>query len=49
LAVVLFGDRVATTDLSPIGDPRHVLADIPVYADLLALADRIGVDIVDGK
>ncbi|WP_024513176.1 RES family NAD+ phosphorylase [Bradyrhizobium sp. ARR65] len=49
LAVMLFGDRVSTTDLSPTGDPRHVLADVPVYADLLALADRIGVDIVEGK
>jgi hypothetical protein len=49
LAVMLFGDRVATMDLSPTGDPRHVLADVPVYADLLALANRIGVDIVDGK
>ena len=49
LAIVLFGDRVATTDLQPTGDPRGVLADVPVYAVLLALADRIGVNIVDGK
>jgi hypothetical protein len=26
-----------------------VLAEIPVYTDLLVLADRIGVNIVDGK
>jgi hypothetical protein len=49
LAVMLFGDRIATADLSPTGDPRNVLAEIPVYAGLLALADRIGVNIVDGK
>ena len=49
LAVVLFGDRLAAADLLPTGDPRSVLADISVYTDLLVLADRIGVDIVDGK
>lgn len=49
LAVILFGDRVATTDLLPTADPRNVLADVLVYVDLLALADRIGVNIVDGK
>jgi RES domain len=49
LAVMLFGDRVAATVLLPTADPCNVLADVLVYADLLALADRIGVNIVDGK
>lgn len=49
IAIVLFGDRLTAADLLPTGDPRNVLADVPVYTDLLALADRIGVNIVDGK
>lgn len=49
LAIVLFGDRVATSDLSPSGAPRNLLTDIPLYADLVALADRVGVNLVDGK
>jgi len=49
LAIMLFGDRVATTDLQPSGDPSSVLADVSVYAELLALADRVGVKLVDGK
>jgi hypothetical protein len=48
LAFVLFGDRLAATDLLPTGGPHSVLADVPVYANLLTLADRIGVNIVDG-
>ncbi|WP_456634722.1 RES family NAD+ phosphorylase [Bradyrhizobium sp. USDA 10063] len=48
-AVVLFGDRLAAADLSPSGGPYSVLADVTVYTDLLALAERIGVDIVGGK
>jgi hypothetical protein len=47
-AIVLFGDRLAATDLLPTGGPHSVLADVPVYANLLTLADRIGVNIVDG-
>ena len=49
LAIVLFGNSLAAADLRPTGDPRSVLADLPVYTDLLVLADRIGVNIVDGK
>jgi hypothetical protein len=41
-------DRLAATDLLPTGGPHGVLADVPVYANLLTLADRIGVNIVDG-
>jgi hypothetical protein len=49
LAVMLFGDRIAATDLLPTADPRNVLADVLVHADLLVLADRIGVNIIDAK
>jgi hypothetical protein len=49
LAIVLFGSRLAAGDLLPTGDLRSVVADIPVYTDLLVLANRIGVNIVDGK
>lgn len=49
LAIVLFGDRVAAADLLPTRAPHSVLADIRIYTDLLVLADRIGVNIVDGK
>jgi len=48
-AIVLFGDRLAAADLLPSGGPRSVLADVTVYTDLLALAERIGVDIVSGR
>lgn len=46
LAVVLFGDRVAPDDLVAVGGPRAILTDIEVYSDLLALAERIGVNVV---
>jgi hypothetical protein len=49
LAIVLFGNRLAAADLRPTGDPRSVLVDIPVYTDLLVLAELIGVNIIDGK
>jgi RES domain len=49
LAVMLFEDRIAATDLVPTADPRNVLADVLVHADLLVLADRIGVNMIDGK
>lgn len=48
-AIVLFGNRLAAADLRPTGDPRSVLGNIPVYTDLLVLAERIGVNIVDGN
>jgi RES domain len=49
IAIVLFGDRVASADLLPTAGPRNVLADVSVYTNLLVLADRIGVNIVGGK
>jgi hypothetical protein len=48
-AIVIFGDRVAAADLTPAGAPQDLLTVAPVYADLVVLADRIGVDLVDGK
>ena len=48
-AVVLFGDRIAKGVLEP-GVPTRSLVDDPVaYGELLALAERIGVDIVPGR
>ena len=49
LAIALFGDRVAAANLSPVGAPQDLLTVDSVYADLVILADRIGVNLVDGK
>ncbi|GLR92102.1 RES family NAD+ phosphorylase [Bradyrhizobium iriomotense] len=49
LAIVIFGDRVAAADLAPAGAPLDLLTIDAVYADLVVLADRIGVKLVDGK
>ncbi|KJC34188.1 hypothetical protein UB31_38970 [Bradyrhizobium sp. LTSP849] len=49
LAIVLFGDRVATANLSAGGAPQDLLSIDVVYASLVILADRIGVNLVDGK
>jgi len=49
LAIILFGDRVAAKTLMPHGDSRELLNDLSAYAELLLLADRIGVSIVEGK
>ncbi|QQO18352.1 RES family NAD+ phosphorylase [Bradyrhizobium diazoefficiens] len=49
LAIVIFGDRVAAADLSPVGAPLDLLTIDALYADLVILADRIGVKLVDGK
>jgi RES domain len=48
-ALVLFGDRVQSTDLAPYGSSITIVRDPAVYISLLELADRIGVQIVDGK
>lgn len=45
-AVVLFGDRLAATDLVVTSPSRSIPGDIDLYSDLLALAERIGVNIV---
>lgn len=48
-AVVLFGDRIPKGALQQVGDSRSLLKDEQVYAELLNLADRAGVDLVPGK
>jgi hypothetical protein len=48
-ALVLFGNRVTSADLAPLGLSINILSDADVYTDLLHLADRIGVRIVDGS
>ncbi len=47
-ALVLFGDRVQSTDLAPNGSSITIASDPAVYTSLLELADRIGVKIIDG-
>jgi hypothetical protein len=49
LAIVLFGDRVGPHDLVAAGGPRSVLGAVEVYSDLLALAERIGANVVGGR
>ncbi|MEI9424166.1 RES family NAD+ phosphorylase [Mesorhizobium sp. Cs1299R1N1] len=44
-AVVLFGDRIPTTDLVLASASRSILDDADLYSDLLALAERIGVNV----
>ncbi|MBS0316068.1 MAG: RES family NAD+ phosphorylase [Proteobacteria bacterium] len=48
-AVMLFGDRIPKGALQQVGDSRNLLKHEQTYAQLLNLADRIGVDIVPGK
>jgi hypothetical protein len=48
-AVVLFGDRARSTNLKRHAASIKILNDPDVYADLLELADRIGVQIVAGS
>lgn len=48
-AVVLFGDRASSADLKRHAASVRILSDPDVYADLIELADRIGVQIVSGK
>jgi hypothetical protein len=47
-AVVLFGDRAIGTDLKRHAASIRILNDPDVYADMIGLADRIGVQIVAG-
>jgi hypothetical protein len=48
LAIVLFGDRLPAADLLPTGSSTSVLEGIHFYAQLLVLAERIGVNVVVG-
>lgn len=45
-AMMLFGDRTATTDLVLASASQSVSDDTGIYTDLLVLAERIGVNIV---
>jgi hypothetical protein len=45
---VLFGDRLPAADLLPTGSSTSVLEGIHFYAQLLVLAERIGVNVVVG-
>ncbi len=49
LAIILFGDRIVAKTLMTHGSSRALLGDPGAYAELLVLADRIGVSIVAGK
>ena len=48
-AIVLFGDRVDPQALEQRGSTRELLADTACYAELLELADLIGVCLIDGR
>ncbi len=48
-AVMLFGDRISVASLVPQGTSRSLLLDLAAHAEVLALADRIGVSLVSGK
>jgi hypothetical protein len=48
-AVVLFGDRVPKDTLEAIGGSRSLLGDEHAYAELLDLAERIGVNITSER
>jgi hypothetical protein len=48
-AAVFFGDRIGLGTLSPRGDSRDVLLDLDAYAEVLALADKIGVRLIAGR
>jgi hypothetical protein len=49
VAVMLFGDRIAAGVLAVREPARSLLDDEPVYNEVLALADAIGVRIVAGR
>jgi RES domain len=48
-AVFLFGDRIPDSSLRLEGKSRSLLEDVNAYDVVLDLADRIGVNIVQGK
>lgn len=45
-AIVLFGDRVGTSPLTPTSSSVDILAHGPTYTDLLKLAGAIGVHLI---
>jgi len=48
-ALMLFGDRVTQDVLQPAAISRNLVSDSTAYAELLRLAEQIGVDIVPGR
>lgn len=46
LALIVFGDRLGKGVLKQIGASRSLISDFPTYCAILALAERIGVEIV---
>ena len=48
-ALMLFGDRVKQDVLQPAATSRNLVSDSTAYAELLRLAEQIGVDIVLGR
>ena len=48
-AVVLFGDRIDAATLRQRAPSRSLTNDAAAYAELLQLAEQIGVDIVPGR
>ncbi|WP_347558795.1 RES family NAD+ phosphorylase [Robbsia sp. KACC 23696] len=48
-AIVLFGDRIASSDLETVDGPTPLLGDESTYDAVLSLADRIGVNVVSGR
>ncbi len=49
LAIILFGNRLPAGALVTIAPSVEVVSTPGVYADLISLADRIGVKVVSGK
>jgi RES domain len=48
LALLLFGDRVSSGDLKRDGEPIAIATDLDTFTRLLKLAERIGLNIIDG-
>lgn len=48
-AIILFGDRVSSADLTWSEDTRAILGDAILYSELLAWAERIGVNVVGAR
>jgi len=45
-SLVIFGDRVKKSDLAEVAPPKDITGDPGIYAQLLDLAQRIGVNII---
>ena len=47
--LVLFGDRVPADALVPTGESEEITKDQDTYSAVVGLADRIGVQLVNGR